>query len=101
MHELFLTAGITEFDRPRTLQILQGYCAMSPVPVLRRRLYWNGPLVNNRGFDAMFLAAQGQKTRLWNTLHEQLIRQAYTVILFYDVDRDQFPKPDTPAEEKP
>jgi mediator of RNA polymerase II transcription subunit 18 len=34
-------------------------------------------------------------------LNEQMIRQAYTVVLLYDIDRDQFPKPDTHAEERP
>lgn len=101
MHELFLTAYISDDDRPRALQILQGYCAMSPTPILRRRLYWNGPLIHNRGFDPAFVAAQGQKARFWSNLNDQLIRQAYTVLLIYDVTRDQFPKPDVPAEEKP
>lgn len=101
MHELFLTAHIGEEDCPRALQILQGYCAMSPTPILRRRLYWNGALVHNRGLDQVFITAQGQKARFWSSLHEQLIRQAYTVLLLYDVTRDQFPKVDTPAEEIP
>lgn len=101
MHELFLTTTVTDYDRPRALQILQGYCAMSPVAVLRRRLYWNGPLVHNRGFDPALIAAQGQKARLWNALHEQIVRQAYTLILLYDVDREQFAKPGSSTEERP
>jgi mediator of RNA polymerase II transcription subunit 18 len=101
MHELFLTAAVTEYDRIRALQILQGYCAMSPVPVLRRRLYFNGSPQHNRGFDPAFIAAQGPKARVWSMLNEQMIRQAYTVVLLYDIDRDQFPKPDTPVEERP
>jgi mediator of RNA polymerase II transcription subunit 18 len=100
MHELFLTAQIGEEERPRALQILQGYCAMRPTPVLRRRLYWNGPLVHNRGLDPAFVTAQGQRARFWSNLNEQLIRQAYTVLVLYDVTRDQFPKPDTPVDEK-
>ena len=103
MHELFLTAHIGDVDRPRALQILQGYCAMSPTPLLRRRLYWNGPLFHNRGLDPAFLMAlaQGQRAQFWRSLHEQLIRQAYIVILLYDITRDQFPRPEVPAEEKP
>lgn len=101
MHELFLTAHIGEEDCPKALQILQGYCAMSPTSILRRRLYWNGPLLHNRGLDPAFIAAQGQRARFWSSLSEQLIRQAYTVLLLYDVTRDQFPKADATAEEKP
>jgi mediator of RNA polymerase II transcription subunit 18, fungi type len=101
MHELFLTAHIGNDDLTRSVQILQGYCAMSPTPLLRRRLFWNGPLTHNRGLHPGFLAAQGPKTRLWRSLSEQLIRQAYIVVLLYDITRDQFPKPETPAEEQP
>lgn len=101
MHELFLTAHISEDDGPRALQILQGYCAMSPTPILRRRLYWNGPLVHNRGLDLASLMPQGQRARFWNSLNEQLIRQAYTILLLYDITQDQFPKSNTPIDEKP
>jgi mediator of RNA polymerase II transcription subunit 18 len=100
MHELFLTAAIGDEDRQRALQILQGYCAMPPTPLLRRRLYWNGPLVNNRGLDLASLVSQGPRARFWVGLHEQLVRQAYTVLLLYDVKRGQFPKLEALAEEK-
>jgi mediator of RNA polymerase II transcription subunit 18 len=101
MHELFLTAAIGDNDRPKALQILQGYCAMSPTTVLRRRLYWAGPLTHNRGIDSAFIMAQGPKVPSWRALNEQLIRQAYMVTLLYDINRDQFPKPEASAEEKP
>lgn len=100
MHELFLTAAVVDDDCQLALQILQGYCAMPPTPLLRRRLYWNGPLVNNRGLDVASLMPQGPRARFWVGLHEQLVRQAYTVLLLYDVKREEFPKADTPADEK-
>jgi len=77
---------------------------MSPVPLLRRRLIFKGPL-NRKDYKPLepsFLVNQGPKTRLWQILSEQFTRQAYFVTLVYDFKRDAFPKPgeDQNSEEK-
>ena len=101
MHELFLTASLGDDDRPRALQVLQGYCAMKPMEILRRRMFWTGPLARNNGFDPTFIASQGPRTPFWRLLNEQLVRQAYVVTVLYDVEREQFSKPETLPEERP
>ena len=91
MHELFLTAQVSGDDLQRSLRILQGYCGMSPVSLLRRRLIWEGPKSRNlKGIDPTFIKKQGLKQQLWRNLHEQLIRQSYIITLVYDVDRSHF-----------
>jgi mediator of RNA polymerase II transcription subunit 18 len=93
MHELFLSAFVGDDDTSRSIRILQGYCAMKPEPVLRRRLLWEGPVARKlSGFDPNFLKSQQQqpKFNLWRTLHEQLTRQSYIMQLVFDVDRDEF-----------
>ena len=58
-HELFLTAIIANEDFETTLRILQGYCAMSPIPVLTRKLTWEGPRTRTpAGIDGKFIKNQ-------------------------------------------
>ena len=92
MHELFLTAQVSGDDLQRSLRVLQGYCGMSPIPLLRRRLIWDGPKSRSlKGIDPAFIRVQvPQKQPLWRSLHEQLIRQSYIITLVYDVDRSHF-----------
>lgn len=92
MHELFLTAQLSNDDLQRALRILQGYCAMSPVNIVRRRITFEGPRTKNpKGIDPAFIARQSPpKAPLWRGLSEQLTRQSYFLILIYDIDRDQF-----------
>jgi mediator of RNA polymerase II transcription subunit 18 len=91
MHELFLTAQVSGDDLQRSLRVLQGYCGMKPVSLLRRRLIWEGPKSRSlKGIDPAFVKKQGPKQPLWRSLHEQLIRQSYIITLVYDVDRSHF-----------
>ena len=96
MHELFLSTSVNNDDLERALRVLQGYCGMKPVKLLRRRLLWEGPRMRNnlKGIDTNFLRSQEKVSRengpLWRNLHEQLIRTSYVITLIYDVDRDQF-----------
>jgi mediator of RNA polymerase II transcription subunit 18, fungi type len=92
MHELFLSTQVANDDIQRALRILQGYCGMKPVTLIRRRLMWEGPRTRNlKGIDPTFISKQQPaKEPYWRSLHEQLIRQSYIVTLIYDVDRDQF-----------
>ena len=103
MHELFLTTSIRGEDCSHVTRILQGYCAMKPSPLLRRRLIWGGPTNRNsyKGFAAEFIVSQGSKSAMWRTLSEQIIRQSYFITLLYDIKRDQFPRgSDDDSEEK-
>ncbi|TAQ86926.1 hypothetical protein B7494_g4760 [Chlorociboria aeruginascens] len=89
MHELYLSATVANDDRLRSLKILQGFCAMNPQPLIRRRLFWEG--VRIRGVDQGFILKQLQpKQYLWRQLQEQLSRQSFLVTSIYDVNRDQF-----------
>lgn len=92
MHELFLSAHVPNDDVQRALRILQGYCGMSPVTLLRRRLIYEGPRLRQlRGIDPAFVTKQGPgKLPSWRSLHEQLIRQSYVITLVFDVNRDHF-----------
>lgn len=101
MHELFLTTPISNDDVQRALRILQGYCGMSPVHILRRHLKWEGPRTRNpKGIDPSFIQKQQQhKIPQWKALSEQLGRQSYVLNLIYDVDRDQFGQTSTQTEE--
>jgi len=92
MHELFLSTQVANEDLQRALRILQGYCGMKPVTLIRRRLMWEGPRTRSlQGIDPKFLQRQQPvKEPFWRSLHEQLIRQSYIITLIYDVDRDQF-----------
>ncbi|KAE8453125.1 hypothetical protein EG329_012312 [Mollisiaceae sp. DMI_Dod_QoI] len=92
MHELFLTTHIGNDDLQRALRILQGYCGMSPVNILRRRLTWEGPRTRTpKGIDPAFITRQPPpKVGQWRGLSEQLARQSYVLTLIYDVDREQF-----------
>ena len=93
MHELFLTASVSNEDLDRSLRILQGYCSMKPVFWLRRKLIWEGPRSRQlKGIDPAFITRQGPKMAFWRSLHEQLTRQSYVITLIYDVDRDSFGK---------
>jgi mediator of RNA polymerase II transcription subunit 18, fungi type len=93
MHELFLTAHVPNEDIDRSLRVLQGYCSMNPVSLLRRRLVWEGPRSRQlKGIDPAFIARQGPKAPFWRSLHEQLTRQSYVITLIYDIDREQFGK---------
>jgi len=93
-HELFLTAIIANEDFETTLRILQGYCAMSPIPVLTRKLTWEGPRTRTpAGIDAKFIKNQPPaKVPQWSGLSVQLSRQSYIMHLLYDVDRQSFGK---------
>ncbi|RFU36181.1 hypothetical protein B7463_g170, partial [Scytalidium lignicola] len=102
MHELFLTTYIQPDDKVRALRILQGYCGMNPDLLIRRRLIWQGPRKRNLpGVNPKLLGNLGSpgnpgsqhKMPLWKNLHEQLVRQSYTIALLYDVQRDQFSQP--------
>jgi mediator of RNA polymerase II transcription subunit 18 len=92
MHELFLTTQVANDDVQKALRILQGYCAMSPVNILRRRMTFEGPRTKNpKGIDPAFITKQPPpKVPQWRGLSEQLARQSYVLTLVYDVDRDQF-----------
>jgi hypothetical protein len=94
MHEIFLTTSIGDEYCAKATRILQGYCGMSPTPILRRRLILKGP--SNRGdyrsIQPQFMLNQQQKTRLWQSLNEQLTRQGYCIALLYDIKKDDFPK---------
>jgi mediator of RNA polymerase II transcription subunit 18 len=96
MQELFLTTSVGDGDNFRAVQILQGYCAMSSIPVLRRRLLWRGPSNRNtyKSIDPAFLLSLKPQQRLdfWRSLNEQFTRQAYVVTLLYDIKKDQFSK---------
>lgn len=92
MHELFLTTQVANDDLQRALRILQGYCAMSPVNILRRRMTFEGPRTKNpKGIDPGFITRQPPpKIPQWRGLSEQLARQSYVLTLAYDVDREHF-----------
>lgn len=94
VHELFLTAIIANEDFERTLRILQGYCAMSPVEVLTRKLTWEGPRTRTpAGIDVKFIKNQPPaKVPQWSGLSVQLSRQSYIMHLLYEVDRQSFGK---------
>ncbi|KAG4437626.1 hypothetical protein IFR05_006887 [Cadophora sp. M221] len=93
-HELFLTAIVADEDFETTLRILQGYCAMSPINVLTRKLTWEGPRTRApAGIDAKFIKNQPQvKMPQWSGLSAQLARQSYIMHLLYEVDRQSFGK---------
>ncbi|KAH8821219.1 mediator complex, subunit Med18 [Xylogone sp. PMI_703] len=96
MHELFLTTPIPSDDKSRALRILQGYCGMIPDQIIRRRLLWQGPRRRTPlpGINPKLLGNQPQhKMAQWKLLHEQLVRQSYTIAVLYDVQRDQFSQP--------
>ncbi|CZR59614.1 uncharacterized protein PAC_09508 [Phialocephala subalpina] len=101
MHELFLTTQISNDDLQRALRILQGYCGMSPVHILRRHLKWEGPRTRTpKGIDPAFIQKQHRdKVPQWKALSEQLGRQSYVLTLIYDVDRGQFGQTSTQSEE--
>ncbi|KAL2073194.1 hypothetical protein VTL71DRAFT_10518 [Oculimacula yallundae] len=93
-HELFLTAIVANEDLETTLKILQGYCAMSPINVLTRKLTWEGPRTRTpSGIDPRFLKNQPAKNvPEWTGLSAQLARQSYILHLLYEVDRQTFGK---------
>lgn len=101
MHELFLTTHVGNDDLQRALRILQGYCAMSPGNIVRRRLTFEGPRTRTpKGIDPGFITKQPQpKIPQWRGLSEQLARQSYVLTLVYDVDREQFGQPSTQPDE--
>jgi len=93
MHELFLNTSVSNGDCPRAIQILQGYCDMSPVPVLRRRVMLRGPPgPNQKGLDPAFLLnlKPQQRPDLWKALDEQLKRRPFVITLIYDIKRNHF-----------
>lgn len=102
MHELFLSTQVGNEDLQRSLRILQGYCGMKPVELLRRRLIWEGPRMRNlKGIDPSFIQRQPHaRVPFWQSLHEQLIRQSYIITLLYDVDRGQFGHTEKPTGEE-
>ncbi len=91
LHELFLSAIVARDDLQRALQILQGYCEMSPVRITRRRLIWEGPRGRNaKALDQGWINRQKEKSNQWRNLSDALSRQSYSVMLSYDIDPDQF-----------
>lgn len=103
-HELFVTAIVANEDFETTLRILQGYCAMSPINVLTRKLTWEGPRTRTpSGIDPKFLKIQPPlKALQWNGLSVQLGRQSYIMHLLYEVERQSFGKDEenyTPASQ--
>ncbi len=97
MHELFLTSHVPNGDLDRADRILQGYCGMKPITVIRRRLLFEGPRMRNpKGIDLALIASQPQhKIPLWRSLHEQLSRQSYVITLIYETSQDQFGQGET------
>jgi hypothetical protein len=97
MHELFLTAHLSDDDVQRAIRILQGYCGMSPVTLVRRRMLFEGPRLRQqlKGIDPVFVSKQPQgKQLLWKSLHEQITRQAYIIALIFDINKDHFGQPE-------
>lgn len=95
MHELFLTTTVDNAVITRACQVLQGYCAMSPVTILRRRLVWKAPQPpNNHGINPVLIDRSDprtqQNTPMWKSLNEQLLRQPYVVVLQYEHKKEQF-----------
>lgn len=101
MHELFLISEYAEADILKATKLLQGFCAMAPVPIINRRLIWEAPRVTKqKGLDPQFIQRQPPpRIPLWRSLQEGLIRQAYYVNLVYAVSRDQFGASDAVEEE--
>lgn len=95
MQELFLSAYVANDQRVNSAQVLNGYCGMSPVYFLRRRLLWEGSRDRTMGgIDSRFIAQQPPaKAQLWRGLHEQLVRQPYILTLLYDVKHSDFAVP--------
>jgi len=98
MHELFLTATVSNEAVNTAVKILQGLSYMTPTPILRRRLVWDAPKTR-KNIEATFIQKQGTKAPLWKILNEQLMRQPYIVQIVYDLEKDQFPTPSSQDSE--
>lgn len=100
MHELFLSTIVPSSDIVRGVEILQGYCAMSPATITRRRLIWEGK--TPKAFDKNFLNRPQPKEKAvqWRNLSEALSRQPYVVTLSYEINPSQFGKTDGDDAEK-
>lgn len=114
MHELFFCASVEDEDVSRALRILQGYCAMKPVAILRRRSFWEGPRTRNVKYltgkrdeankrceeaikrsEASWGGDESSKREVarfaaWRSLFEQLMRQSYVVTLIYEIEKEDF-----------
>ena len=101
MHELFLIAHLSDDDFQRALRIFQGYCGMSPVTLLRRRMIFEGPRLKHfKGIDpTLILSQRRENQQLWKTLHEQIIRQSYFITLIFDINKDDFGQPSVPESQ--
>jgi hypothetical protein len=87
---------IEDHARNKSISILSKYCDMAPKPVLRRRLIWHAPLEGKRGIvqSAPKPPVKSQDIH-WKNLNEQLGRQAYVVVLNYDIKKENFSLVDT------
>ncbi len=99
MHELFLTAVVSNADFERTTAVLQGLCAMSAWQSVHRVLFFAGPpqprglpTVRSLVQSTAQLASQPPQpqplSRLWQELHQHLSRQSYLLRTRYEVFRD-------------
>lgn len=96
MHELFLIAHLSDDDVQRALRIFQGYCGMSPVTLLRRRMTFEGPRLKQlKGIDPTVIQNQKRENQnLWKNLHTQITRQSYVITLIFDINKDHFGQPE-------
>jgi mediator of RNA polymerase II transcription subunit 18 len=95
MHELFLIAHLPDDEVQKALRIFQGYCGMSPVTLLRRRMTFEGPRLKQlKGIDPAFIQNLKSKQHLWRSLHDQITRQSYVITLIFDINKDHFGQPE-------
>jgi mediator of RNA polymerase II transcription subunit 18 len=96
MHELFLISHLSDDEVQRALRIFQGYCGMSPVTLLRRRMTFEGPRLKQlKGIEPTFIKDQERgKQHLWRSLHDQITRQSYVITLIFDINKDHFGQPE-------
>lgn len=99
MHELFLTAVVSNADFERATAVLQGLCAMSAWQSTHRVLYFTGPpqargLATIRSLIASPYGnpAQHQPSLLakaWQELNQHLSRQSFILQCRYEVFKDK------------
>ncbi len=96
MHELFMTAVISNANFERATAVLQGLCAMSAWQSTHRVLHFAGS-PQSRGLPGLRSLLQPQVpspqtqqcAKLWQELHQHLSRQSYIIQIRYEVFRDK------------
>ncbi|KAL1866427.1 hypothetical protein VTK73DRAFT_4732 [Phialemonium thermophilum] len=89
MHELFMTAIVSDRDAVTARGILEGFCSMAEVHTITRVLFYQGPehaagFKTNRGTDKTPIG------RAWNDLNQFLNKQSFILQARYALQPDDF-----------